>query len=84
MAERINSFASDNCSGVHPEIMKALEKANSGYELSYGDDKYTKEALDIFKKVFGASSCTYILYITAQERTHWRLGSATKAVSCQL
>ncbi len=62
MTVLINCFASDNCSGVHPKIMEALAKANSGYEISYGDDSYTENALNAFKKVFGASSRTYFVY----------------------
>ncbi len=57
-----NCFASDNCAGVHPKIMDAMIKANVGYEISYGNDSYTKSALDSFKKIFGAKSRTYFLY----------------------
>ena len=38
-------FASDNNSGVHPEILKAIQEANSGHTVGYGDDVYTKEAI---------------------------------------
>ncbi len=62
MAELIKCFASDNCSNVHPKIMKALEQANTGYEVSYGDDEYTEAALKSFKEVFGESSHTYFVY----------------------
>lgn len=62
MTNLINCFASDNCAGVHEKIMNALEDANTGHEISYGDDKYTKRALNIFKEVFGASSRTYFVY----------------------
>jgi threonine aldolase len=62
MANLINCFASDNCSGAHPRIMDALNRANAGYEISYGDDKYTSGALNAFKNVFGASARTYFVY----------------------
>ncbi len=62
MADLIKCFASDNCSGVHPKVMNALERANSGYEISYGDDNYTESALNIFKETFGENSHTYFVY----------------------
>ena len=49
----IKNFASDNCSGIHPEIMKAITAANSGHTLSYGDDEYTREAVKKFREHFG-------------------------------
>ena len=57
-----NCFASDNCSGMHPKILEALTQANQGYEISYGDDKYTKRALDEFKNIFSARSRIYFVY----------------------
>ena len=39
-------FASDNNSGVHPEIIKAIMDANVGHTIGYGDDiDKTKEVL---------------------------------------
>lgn len=46
-------FGSDNHSGVHPEIFKALQSVNKGYSLAYGDDEYTKRAVEKFKSHFG-------------------------------
>jgi threonine aldolase len=40
----MDSFASDNTAGVHPEIMAALEKVNQGHCSAYGDDPYTRSA----------------------------------------
>lgn len=74
-----NMFASDNCSGVHPEIFKAMEQANRGYEISYGDDKYTGKAIKIFKEKFGGSvgvffvltgTAANVLSITAASNTY--------------
>ncbi len=47
------SFASDNYSGVHPRILKAIEEANTGHEISYGEDQYSIIATQEFKKHFG-------------------------------
>jgi threonine aldolase len=49
-------FASDNNSGIHPEILKAIESANTGHSIGYGDDIWTKEAVSLFKKEFGADT----------------------------
>ena len=46
-------FASDNNAPVHPELWAAMEKVNNGHSIAYGDDKYTQEAIETFKKVFG-------------------------------
>ncbi len=45
----IRGFASDNNSGVHPDIMEALLKVNIGHAVGYGDDKYTAIAIQKFK-----------------------------------
>lgn len=46
-------FASDNNSGIHPDILKAIETSNVGHAVGYGDDIYTQKALELFKKEFG-------------------------------
>ena len=46
-------FASDNCSGVHPEFLKAISEVNQGHVIGYGDDIYTESAIAEFKKHFG-------------------------------
>ena len=56
------SFASDNCAGVHPEIMQALQESNQGYVHSYGDDDYTKEAEQVIKNHFGDQISVYFVY----------------------
>lgn len=47
------SFASDNNSGVHPEVLEALASANEGHVVAYGDDPYTARAVEVFRKHFG-------------------------------
>ena len=49
----IRGFASDNNSGVHPDILKALADVNEGHVVGYGDDKYTAGAIEKFREVFG-------------------------------
>ncbi|HBM89523.1 MAG: low specificity L-threonine aldolase [Parvibaculaceae bacterium] len=45
-------FASDNGSGVAPEIMSALGAANEGAAPGYGADDFTQEACDRLSEVF--------------------------------
>jgi threonine aldolase len=56
------TFASDNYAGVHPEIMEALIRANSGHEGSYGADTYTKRAIEKFKALFGKDTEVFLVY----------------------
>ncbi|WOF75139.1 low specificity L-threonine aldolase [Parvibaculaceae bacterium PLY_AMNH_Bact1] len=46
------NFASDNGSGVAPEIMSALAAVNDGAVPGYGADAYTQEACDRLSDVF--------------------------------
>jgi threonine aldolase len=47
-----NYFGSDNFAGIHPEIIKSIEAANSDYSVAYGSDPYTKTAIEMFKNIF--------------------------------
>lgn len=49
----IKMFASDNNSGIHPAIMEAIARANSGHAPAYGSDSYTEAATAKFKAHFG-------------------------------
>ncbi len=55
-------FASDNNAGVHPEILKALETANNGHLVGYGDDPITQEAIQLFKKEFGTETEVFFAF----------------------
>jgi len=57
------SFGSDNHSGVHPLVMDALIKANSGYCPAYGDDPLTQDVLTQIKELFG-NGCDAWLVMT--------------------
>jgi threonine aldolase len=56
------SFASDNNAPVHPEIMQAILRANEEDFVSYGDDPYTREAEQVFRKHFGPDSMVYMVF----------------------
>ncbi len=58
----MRSFGSDNNSGVHPLIFKALEEANVDHAIGYGDDKWTEAATAKIKEVFGESADPYFLF----------------------
>ncbi len=45
-------FASDNYAGICPEAWAALEEANQGHTISYGDDPWTARAADLVREVF--------------------------------
>lgn len=56
-------FASDNNSGVHPEIMKAIIEANEGHTIAYGDDIYTERAKAKLYEHFGNDIDIYFVFI---------------------
>ncbi|GAB3560017.1 low specificity L-threonine aldolase [Arthrobacter alkaliphilus] len=49
----VRGFASDNYSGVHPEILAALAAANGGHQVSYGEDQYTERLQEVMEQHFG-------------------------------
>ncbi len=58
----MRSFGSDNNSGVHPLIFKAIEEANVDHAIGYGDDKWTEAAVAKIKEIFGAEANPYFLF----------------------
>ncbi|MBS0625051.1 MAG: low specificity L-threonine aldolase [Verrucomicrobia bacterium] len=55
------ALASDNFSGVHPEVMAALQKANAGHAIAYGADPWTDECTEVFKRHFGPTAEVYAM-----------------------
>lgn len=55
-------FASDNNSGVHPEILNALMEVNTGHAVGYGDDPWTKDAEALFSKIFEAPVNVFFVF----------------------
>jgi threonine aldolase len=49
----IRGFASDNYSGIHPEVLAAIAAANDGHQIAYGEDQYTERLQDVFRTHFG-------------------------------
>ena len=55
----MKSFASDNYSGIHPEIFEAIQRANVNHQISYGDDEFSKETNKLFENEFGKVTVLY-------------------------
>nr|WP_206705769.1 low specificity L-threonine aldolase [Microbacterium ginsengiterrae] len=49
----IRGFASDNYSGIHPEVLAAIAAANDGHQIAYGEDQYTERLQEVFRSHFG-------------------------------
>lgn len=56
-------FASDNWSGVSPEVMQALIEVNQGHHPAYGEnDPIMEAAQEKFREIFGPDSQTFFVY----------------------
>ncbi len=56
------SFASDNASGAHPDVIAAIIAANEGHALAYGDDEWTRECHARFAELFGGGVETLLTF----------------------
>lgn len=55
-------FGSDNHSGISPEILTAISKANVEHALAYGDDEYCQRAEELFRQHFGPQAKVYFVF----------------------
>ena len=55
-------FASDNTAGICPEAWAAMETANAGFVASYGEDRYTAEASNLFRELFETDCDVYFVF----------------------
>jgi threonine aldolase len=55
-------FASDNNSGVHPEILKEIEYVNAGHVVGYGTDPFTEKAKELFKEHLGRETEAFFVF----------------------
>jgi threonine aldolase len=58
----VRGFASDNYSGVHPEVLAALAAANGGHQVSYGEDQYTEELGRVIASHFGETATIFPVF----------------------
>ena len=54
MNEPPRFFASDNAAPIHPQVLAAIENANYGHAVAYGDDDWTVRAAGMLQSHFGA------------------------------
>ena len=55
-------FASDNTSGIHPEILAAIGRANHGFVKPYGADPYTEAAVAALRAEFGEGAEVFFTF----------------------
>jgi threonine aldolase len=55
-------FASDNNAGISPEVLNKIAEVNTGHVIGYGDDTFTRQAVELFKKYFGQSAIPYFVF----------------------
>ena len=56
------NFASDNNSGILPEVMDAMAQINVSHCHAYGGDEVTEKALALFRQHFGKNSETFFVF----------------------
>lgn len=52
MSSQLEQFASDNSSGICPEALEYMIRANYGSVPAYGNDEWTQKATDYFRELF--------------------------------
>lgn len=55
------SFGSDNHSGVHPQILAALNTANHGFAEGYGEDELTEKVTQQLRELFGGGCDVWLM-----------------------
>lgn len=56
------TFASDNYSGLAPEVLAALAAANGGHQTSYGEDAYTERLGAVIRGHFGDGASVWPVF----------------------
>ncbi len=59
---RLRQLASDNVSGVCPEVFSALLEANRGHVTSYGDDPFTARAQELVRDFLGVDCEVFFVF----------------------
>ena len=62
LTQSVRNFASDNNAGVHPEVLEAIARANQGHVVAYGDDPYTRSAIEKFEEHFGPDIAVFFTF----------------------
>ncbi|RZS80010.1 L-threonine aldolase [Motilibacter rhizosphaerae] len=59
---QLRGFASDNYSGIHPEVLEAIGRANGGHQTAYGNDVYTGHLQEVFRQHFGPQARAFPVF----------------------
>lgn len=70
-------FASDNTSGVAPQVLAALTTANQGYAPSYGNDEIMPRVTTLIRQIFEAPEAIVHLVATGTAANALALASCT-------
>lgn len=62
MSNTMINFASENYAGTQSAMMQALAEANIGHVPSYGNDRFTSEAIRLLKESFGNDIEVYFTF----------------------
>ena len=77
----MRSFASDNNSSVHPEILNAVIQSNKDHAVGYGDDAWTKQAEESVKSAFGVE-CDVFFVLNGTGANSVALQAVTRSFDC--
>ncbi len=72
-------FASDNSGPVHPQIMKRVMDANTGYAMPYGNDAIMDEVRDAIRTTFEAPEAAVYLVTTGTAANSLALACYTQS-----
>jgi threonine aldolase len=55
-------FASDNAATVHPAVLAALARVNTGHAFGYGHDDWTRRVEALFSEQFGDGARAFLVF----------------------
>ena len=58
----MRSFGSDNNSGVHPQVMEAILRANADHSVAYGEDPWTENAVSDIQGLLGPTAHPFFVF----------------------
>lgn len=62
MTKNLRGFASDNYAGIHPAVLEAIGRANSGHEVAYGEDSVTAQFDSLVRELFGPNAVGFPVF----------------------
>ena len=58
----MKGFASDNYSGAHPEVLRAMVEANDAHAVAYGADPWSDRARELLRHHFGEQAQSFLVW----------------------